>query len=381
MAIDLSRALAVLRSQLGYREGPRNNEQKYSPNVPTLEWSNFQPWCATFTCWVFLQAGGTAGTDFPVTASCLQQVAWGRSRGRFYSSPRVGDLAMIGPGGGTHVEVVVRVSGSTFWSIGGNTSGSWGGNYANGDGVYEKSRSVSSAYGFVRPVYGSSAGGSPAGEDDMPDFTEYTAGAGQAFPAGEWTTLRFTSKDGKSGSYYSVAFEDTRVSLTAFATIDSTSVSKGDEVQMRANLFKESGGIDAPSGVYRKGASGAVVKRIQKAFQKAGANLGTWGVDGDYGDATVTACRWVQRKYKLADDGIYGPDTRDALRGAFPTSWTISRSFPIAQDVQSGGGLHLSYALNCDVPAGHRLRVRVAGHGGKPVKVNAARAYVQSWAR
>src|SRR5690606_40310431 len=47
------------------------------------------------SCWVFLQAGGRPGQDFPLTASCLQQVAWGRSKGRFYSSPKVGDLVLF----------------------------------------------------------------------------------------------------------------------------------------------------------------------------------------------------------------------------------------------------------------------------------------------
>ena len=165
-----SDVVRIARSQRGYREGPRANQNKYSPAVPGLEWSNYQPWCATFTCWVFLQAGGRPGQDFPLTASCLQQVAWGRSKGRFYSSPKVGDLVLFGPGGGTHVEIVVAVSGGYFTSVGGNTSGSWAGNYANGDGVYEKRRAISSAYGFVRPVYNNVSGGGGStntGDDDM----------------------------------------------------------------------------------------------------------------------------------------------------------------------------------------------------------------------
>jgi len=74
--MDVNRVVEIAHGELGYRE-TGNNHQKYSPAVPGLEWSQNQPWCATFTCWVFLQAGGKPNEDFPLTASCLQQVAWG----------------------------------------------------------------------------------------------------------------------------------------------------------------------------------------------------------------------------------------------------------------------------------------------------------------
>src|SRR5690606_40149020 len=77
--MDVKRVIEIAHGELGYRE-TGVNIQKYSPAVPGLEWSQGQPWCATFTCWVFLQAGGKPDKDFPLTASCLQQVAWGRSR-------------------------------------------------------------------------------------------------------------------------------------------------------------------------------------------------------------------------------------------------------------------------------------------------------------
>lgn len=378
MAIDLNRTLSVLRSQLGYREGPRSNEQKYSPAVPGLEWSQYQPWCATFTCWVFLQAGGTAGEDFPLTASCLQQAAWGRSRGRLHTSPRVGDLVLFGPNGGTHVEVVTRVSGGTFWSIGGNTSGSWGGNFANGDGVYEKSRAVSAAWGFVRPVYGTATS-----EDDMPDYQEFTA-SGQALSAGTWETLKFDKRDGKSGDFWAVAYESRRVMLTAFATIDGAAVARGEEAQIRAALYRHEGTLSLPGGVLRPGARGADVKRVQTALITLGESLAPWGADGAYGDVTRKAVERVQRRGGLtgsAVDGVYGPTTRGVMEKLAPSRWVLARAFPLAQAVQSGGDLHLAYSLACDVPAGHRLRVRVAVHGGKPARVKEARAHVLSWER
>src|SRR5690606_4044778 len=46
---------------------------------------------------------------------------------------------------------------------------------ANGDGVYEKRRAISSAYGFVRPVYNNVSGGGGStntGDDDMVGLTQ-----------------------------------------------------------------------------------------------------------------------------------------------------------------------------------------------------------------
>ena len=45
----------------------------------------------------------------PKTASCPAGVKWFSDRGRFGQTPHVGDLVYYGPGGGTHVELVVGV--------------------------------------------------------------------------------------------------------------------------------------------------------------------------------------------------------------------------------------------------------------------------------
>src|SRR5690606_41878822 len=74
-------------------------------------------------------------SDLPLTASCLSQVSWGRRHGRFFTKPKVGDLVMFGPGGGTRVEIGGKVSGTTITTIGGNTSVRRGGKKWEGNGV------------------------------------------------------------------------------------------------------------------------------------------------------------------------------------------------------------------------------------------------------
>ena len=148
----LSKLIKILEGEVGYRESGTNH-QKYSPAVPGLEWSQNQAWCATFNSWAYLKTGLRPNVDFPVTASCLAGVSWYKSKKRWSSTPKVGSQVFYGPGGGTHVEIVIGVSSGYITTIGGNTSGSFGGTYFNGDGVYKKTvaRSNSRIYGYGTP--------------------------------------------------------------------------------------------------------------------------------------------------------------------------------------------------------------------------------------
>lgn len=374
MAIDLQKMLDVARSQIGYRESGTNH-QKYSPAVPGLEWSQNQPWCATFTCWVFLQAGGVANEDFPLTASCLQQVAWGRQRGRIYSTPRVGDLALFGPGGGTHVEIVVGVSGSTITTIGGNTSGSWNGAYWNGDGVYQKSRAASSAYAYVRPVYGSNS----SGGDEMPEFSWFSRDEELTLEPGRWTTVVFTRTSGKTGTFRDVVKGQACYALTASVVLDGKGLPAGTEVQMRASHYRRVGGLDLPSGIYRQGATGEAVRRIQSALIALGFSVGSYGADGEYGPATASAVAALQRAAGIDDDGVYGPQTRAAMDARAPGEVTQVMGGPISTSVHAGGNHHMTYSLHERVSAGDFVRVRVVQYGPSAVTLTGAKVTTLEW--
>jgi len=73
-------------------------------------------------------------------------------------------------------------------------------------------------------------------------------------------------------------------------------------------------GVRAPAGVpsIRRGHSGARVAGLQ-----AGLNFGTGtrlSVDGQFGPATETALKNLQRWVRLTDDGIYGPKSQWVLQ-------------------------------------------------------------------
>lgn len=63
----------------------------------------------------------------------------------------------------------------------------------------------------------------------------------------------------------------------------------------------------------RKGSKGEYVTILQTKLQSLGYNLGSWGVDGDFGRATQSAVMAFQRDRGLVQDGVCGPKTWAAL--------------------------------------------------------------------
>lgn len=160
--------IAEARKHLGYREKGENDTifNRWLGAIPSYPHGGFgYPWCHAFLSYC-LAHSDNAGAG-PRTAGCLAGVAWFKQKNRFSSEPRVGDLVYYGKDGGTHVELVVGVGPGTIKTIGGNTSGSVGGQkFFNGNGVYEKTvQRASRIFGYGRPAYatGGAAGGGGGG--------------------------------------------------------------------------------------------------------------------------------------------------------------------------------------------------------------------------
>lgn len=151
---DAKLIITKAKGEVGYREGysngSYNNKQKYSVETPGLEWSNFQPWCATFVSWVAYKTGLKA--LYPSTASCLTGVSWFRNKGRFSYYPAIGAQVFYGTNGGTHTGIVYKYTDDTIWTIEGNTNDSGS---AEGNGVYLKRRPRKSdyVYGYGYPAF------------------------------------------------------------------------------------------------------------------------------------------------------------------------------------------------------------------------------------
>ena len=66
----------------------------------------------------------------------------------------------------------------------------------------------------------------------------------------------------------------------------------------------------------RNGYEGEDVQMLQTALIRLGYSCGSYGADGDFGDATEQAVMKFQKANGLSIDGIFGPNTLDALNKA-----------------------------------------------------------------
>lgn len=132
--------VALAKSQIGYHEGRSNghwnNIQKFSPQVPTLGWSQGQPWCCTFVSWLALKSSLAA--FYPCTASCDTARAWWKQKGQWHEYPAIGAQVIYGtPSDAQHTGLVVGYDDTYVYAVEGNTNTNGS---AEGDGVYLKKR-------------------------------------------------------------------------------------------------------------------------------------------------------------------------------------------------------------------------------------------------
>lgn len=142
------------RAEIGTAE-TYNNNVKYNTAYygHPVNGANYA-WCAAFIWWVFRECGASAlyyGGD--KTAYCPTLMQYYKTKQRFYSSPKVGDIVFYnfkGKSTAEHVGIVTEVASTYIKAIEGNTSST---NNANGGEVRERQRSLSYCLGFARPAY------------------------------------------------------------------------------------------------------------------------------------------------------------------------------------------------------------------------------------
>lgn len=143
-----TQVLNHFRSELGYVEGPRNNQTKFAAeagHAPNLAW------CATFVTAMFRRAGMTLPSESPWTPSMLNGLT--KSGAKISNTPEVGALAFLyfpRLKRVAHVGIVeaVRADGR-FVSIEGNTDVAGG---RTGGRVMRKLRSPE-GWTFAMPNY------------------------------------------------------------------------------------------------------------------------------------------------------------------------------------------------------------------------------------
>ncbi|RNL66232.1 hypothetical protein EFK50_00990 [Nocardioides marmoriginsengisoli] len=141
--------------EVGYREGREDgtwtNEQKYSPAVPSLKWSQFQAWCATFISWLALKAG--FGRLYPCTASTDTGARWFKARGQWSEYPAIGGQGFLGRNGDMfHTFLVIDFDDTWIWTVEGNTNTDGS---PQGNGVYQlkRRRTLDTIEGYGLPQF------------------------------------------------------------------------------------------------------------------------------------------------------------------------------------------------------------------------------------
>ena len=155
----------IAREEVGVREVSGNQApaiRKYwaDTSYPTGH-ANREPYCAAFVCWVVAEAVRRGSTFAkPHSAAVRFLVAWAqkltngtlvfRPGGRH--SPQAGDLVYWAFSGSTpnHIGIVAGLDGANrIKTIEANTNPAGS---REGDGVYERTRTISGAAGFIRLV-------------------------------------------------------------------------------------------------------------------------------------------------------------------------------------------------------------------------------------
>lgn len=67
--------------------------------------------------------------------------------------------------------------------------------------------------------------------------------------------------------------------------------------------------------VLKKGSRGGEVKALQRLLTGSGYGIGSYGVDGVFGNDTVTAVKAFQKANGLTADGVVGQKTWSKLLG------------------------------------------------------------------
>ena len=167
-----ARLVEVALSEVGYIEGPKDNETKYGKFTK----SNFQPWCGSFVMWCANEAGVKVPNTVYTPAGAQAFIKAGTWQPVETAAPAVGDICYFDfPNDGvdriSHVGIVIEDNeDGTVWCIEGNTSSKKSGSQRNGGEACKQLRAFKknkagvqvSIVGFGRPKFKSGGAAKPA---------------------------------------------------------------------------------------------------------------------------------------------------------------------------------------------------------------------------
>ena len=148
--------LMAARAEIGYVEGPKDNETKYGAFTK----ANFLPWCGSFVMWCAHQVGLKIPNVVSTSVGAEKFKGTGAWSNAATAKPKPGDLAFFdfAEGGNPidHVGIVVRDNlDGTVTTIEGNTSGDKkkSSSERNGGEVVQKTRAYKADNKKKLPVF------------------------------------------------------------------------------------------------------------------------------------------------------------------------------------------------------------------------------------
>lgn len=153
-----ARIVEIAATQLGIREVTKNQgpglEKFWTATSYEDGYANREPYCAAFVCWVVREAcaGRSITFSLPTSALAYDFEKWGAANAKKGVSVlakgaalKPGDIFTLAAA--SHVGIIKAVNKTTATTIEGNTDGSGS---REGDGVYERTRTIVSLRKVVR---------------------------------------------------------------------------------------------------------------------------------------------------------------------------------------------------------------------------------------
>lgn len=343
----IKKLVAHAKAEVGYKEKRTNSQlDNKTANAGSGNWTKYAQdidnkypkfyngkkngyaWCDIFVDWNFITCFGYRNAlamlyqpEYSCGAGCSNSANYYRRNKAFYSTPQVGDQVFFGEYGSEgHTGIVVAVNGNIITTVEGNTSGGGGVN-GNGDGVYQKTYNINSGYisGFGRPNWDAlDLTNSTITPSKYPELSRGMSGddvkkaqqllIAKGYSCGSWGA----DGDFGAGTYNAVVaiqrdcgFKETGVIDDAVWAVLLDEPLPGDE---KTNEVKptpepiEYAMFNPPT--LKKSDQGVAVKKLQHLLIDSGVSVGIWGADGDFGDGTVKAVKFVQQKIGKTADGV-----------------------------------------------------------------------------
>ena len=294
--LALDRAL----SQIGTTEG-KGNDNTYARQMRDQGAPNFAPYCAIGTGWCYKP---WFNWDDVFTLPWYVPGIWNDARRKGWTTvtPSDGDLVIYEFNGdklSDHVGLAAPSLGAGK-AVEFNTGPGNGGSQSNGDGVYLRTRSRSLVRGYVSMSKVLRDIGVPATSDDRGPLPVMRRGARGNFVK-DIQRVVGAEPDGVfgSGTESKVKAFQKRNGLTADGIVGAETWSAGAVKAPIRMLVRNK---------LRKGSRGSQVIEVQRIVKVK--------PDGVFGPDTEDAVRRFQKAKGLASDGVVGADTWRALLGA-----------------------------------------------------------------